>query len=254
MFKFLGPSAALILVCSGLLGGPSAAHAQDVEVIFPGHPALESSRIQPFEAEYEQMGFAFLTRLVRTNQARPVLSFQMIMEGPDGVGIDHVGHRADDLAFAYRRFGFRAFRPEYIDARVEGDSLRLRRLSLAEGSDSNDLPVVQRLERPIVDGTFAYWLAAALPLREGYRWRWHTWQPTATGLEIRDTPVFEVTGREEITLEDGARLDAWVVAVEGASGTTRMWVSESPPYLVRQDVVPPGGEPQTVIELKRVRP
>lgn len=242
----------VFVTCS--LAAPNYVLAQDAAVVLPGDSALDPGRMVAFEAEYEQVGFPFFARLVRTDGNRPILSFQMTMEGPEGVGIDHVGHHADDLSFAYRRFNFGAFRPEYIDARMVEDSLRLRRLFLGdEGADPPTGDRTTALGQPVVDGTFAYWLAGALPLQEGYRWRWHTWQPTADGFEVRDTPVFTVTGREVISLESGERFDTWVIEVEGAASTVRMWVSEAAPYLVRQDVGPPGGEARTVISLVRVR-
>ena len=242
------PAALITLV--GLV--PAGLAAQDAVPVLPQDSGVEVRTLLPFEAEYGQMGFPFLARLVRVDGARPVLSFQMIMEGPQGVGIDHVGHFADDLTFAYRRFAFAAFGPEYIDARTSSDSLVVRRMSLAADDPDAGL-VARRLEAPVVDGTFAYWLIGALPLREGLRWRWHTWSPTPDGFEERDTPVFEVTGRERVSLADGTAIDAWIVDVDGERSSARMWVSDHPPYLIRQDVGPPGGDLQTVISLERLR-
>ena len=219
----------------------------------PGSADLDPSRMRPFEAEYEQMGFPFITRLVRTTEPRPVWSFQMIMEGPNGVGIDHVGHYADDLSLAFRRFAFGAFGPEYIDASAGNDELRVRRMVMPPDGPPSATETVTPLSRGVFDGTFVYWLIGTLPLRSGYTWTFRTWQPTADSVTIRETPAFVVMGREPVTLGDGTVLDAWRVEVQSSRATVRMWVTTAPPYLIRQDMTVAGGNAQTVIDLKRIR-
>ncbi|MDX1395180.1 MAG: hypothetical protein R3195_12355 [Gemmatimonadota bacterium] len=241
-----------VVVAAGLLAAAAPLGAQDAPVVTPGDPVLRPDRLRPFEAEYDQLGFTFLARLVRVTAPEPTIDFLMIMEGPNGIGVDHVGHRASDLSFAYRRFGFSAFGPEHIDARVIDGILRLGRLPLEADGRTAVIDEEFPLAGPAVDGTFAYWLTAALPLEEGYRWRWPTWQPASDGVVFRESAPFEVAGRETVELRSGEILDAWVVEAVGEGSTARMWVSEEPPYLLRQDVAPAGGEPQTVIELRRL--
>lgn len=227
--------------------------AQDAELLRPGDARLAVERFVPFEAEYTQMGAAFSARLVRSGGERPVWSFQMVMETPTGgIGIDHVGHYVDDLGFAYRRFGFGAFRREYLDVSATDSSLVAHRLVL----EPVEAPPPTRLEYPIdgpvFDGTFVYWLLGALPLEEGATWRLPVWSPTPDGVLTRESAPLHVVGRE--TVRVGARaFDAWVVVAPTGGGEARMWVVAEPPYLLRQSIHPDEGEPTTVIDLVRMR-
>lgn len=217
----------------------------------PGEGILSPDALIPFEAEYEQLGFAFDVRLTRTVQERPIWSFQMIVNGPNGVEIDHVGHYADDLSFAYRRFGFRAYRNEYVEAESGGDSLRVRRLP----RDDVSVPWSARavpLSGPVVDGTFMFWLLGTLPLSEGAAWRMPTWQLTSDSLDTRLSAELRVTGRDSFVTEEGTPFDAWIVETESGQGTVRIFTVDRPPYLLRQDVVGPDGEVTRVIVLRRV--
>lgn len=227
------------------------AASQEVPVIGPGHIDLITDRLQPFEAEYTQSGFPFRTRLTRTGTPRPMLSFQMVMEGPTGVGIDHVGHYADDLSFAYRRFGFRGFGPEYIDASADSTRLRLRRITLKDDEDATATDWSTPLDNGVFDGTFAYWLIAALPLSDGYAWQLRTWSVRKDSAEVRTTPTFTVVGRETLTV-DGISWDCRVVSVVSRGAEFRMWVTDRAPYLVQQFAGREGDELSPVIQLVRV--
>ena len=254
-----GPSRALSgswpmvpAVLGALLGAGAGAAAQEVPVVVPGDGTLRPGALVPFEAEYRQMGYPFHARLARTGGDRPVLSFQMVMEGPNGVGIDHVGHYADDLGFAYRRFGFGAFRDEYIEVADSPDGLVVRRMPRSDGPDPAPAREDFAMEGPVVDGTFLYWALGALPLGPGSTegaWRFRTWSPTAQSVEVRDTPVLRAQGLEVIELDDGSTFEATIIAAEAETGTFRMWVVDRPPYLLRQDHVAPDGTVTEVIRL-----
>lgn len=225
-------------------------HAQ-ARLVRPGDGTLRADRLVPFEATYEQLGFPFVVRLVRTNEERPVLSFQMIVNGPSGVGIDHVGHYADDLSFAYRRFGFGAYRSEYVEVEAEGEHLLVRRMA-REWEPEATAPARFRLplKEPVVDGTFMYWLLGALPLAEGAAFQLPVWWLTSEAVELRTSPVLRATARDTVRLADGTRFDAWIVEAESRQGDTRMWVTNEPPYLLRQEMVDPEGKVTPVVTLK----
>lgn len=244
----------IVLTLAVLLLTGGRMQAQDVPVIAPGHPAFDASVFEPFEAEYEQVGFPFTVRFSRTPGEEGLFSMLMIMEGPEGVGIDHVGHRASDFSFAYRKFEYGRFRPEYLDVRQDGDSLTLRRLPL-EGHAEGASVVREPLPQPVFDGTAMYWALAGLPLSEGYAWRMRAWSATEDGLAVKETPPFEVVGREEVTTPDGREYSCWVVSLWHEAQRVRFlnYVTSRPPYLIKQVVEQEGDEPMPVITLKRVQ-
>jgi hypothetical protein len=95
-----------------------------------------------------------------------------------------------------------------------------------------------------------YWALAGLPFRMGYSWRMKTWAFTEDGLEVRDTPVFEVVGREEVPAADGHTYLCWVVSLWSEAQQARFlnYVTDRPPFLIKQE----GEEPLPVITLRRV--
>jgi len=98
-----------------------------------------------------------------------------------------------------------------------------------------------------------YWLLAALPLDSGGPWRLHYWGATPDAVEVRDTPALSVIGRESVRLDDGTTYACWIVSAQGSAGEYRMWVTQTAPYLVRQEVHNASEDPIRVIDLKRVR-
>ena len=230
---------------------PTPVNAQEPTAVEPGDGTLDPARLVPFVAEYDQMGFPFRVRVQRTTAVeRPIVSVQMIMDGPHGIGIDHVGLHADDLTFAYRRFGFGAFRDEYVEVVAEGDSLRIRRLSRSAEDAVPDATAVGG--GPTLDGTVLYWLLGTLPLRVGEAWTFPTWHLNADAAAVDRTPPLRATGVERMVLEDGTAFDAWTVEVESGSGALRMWVTDRPPYLLRQDMTGPDGELTPVVVATRL--
>jgi hypothetical protein len=47
--------------------------------------------------------------------------------------------------------------------------------------------------------------------------------------------------------------DAWIVTLQGASRKLVSWVTDQPPYLLRQPKGVEEGDPQPVVELQRLR-
>ncbi len=247
------PSHLFLSVVVFLVVTPSWVSGQEAPLVYPGHPDLDVAVFQPFEAEYIQSGVAMTVRTVLTGDAAPILSTVMLMHGAPlaTAGLDHIGHYANDLRFAYRTFGFGRWGQEYVHAEARRDTLAVSRMPTPLG-DRQATFVEQPIAQPFFDGTLAYWLLAALPLEEGYQARLADWGLTEQGVEIDTTPPFEVIGQETITLADGTAYPCWVVAVTGAQFTLHTYVTRAPPYLIRQRMIPQEGDPLTVVELKRL--
>ncbi|MEQ9400672.1 MAG: hypothetical protein RJQ04_16025 [Longimicrobiales bacterium] len=250
-----GLVAGRLLLAAALLASaaPGDVGAQDGTVLRPGDAVLAVDRLQPFEAEYRQMGFPFLFRLVRA-EASGAWSVQMIMEGPGGVGIDHVGLRDDDLSMAYRRFAFGAFRNEYVDVATAGDTLVIHRMAREPVSDPapGRTAVVSDLGR-VFDGTVLYWLMGLVPYSPGSAWRFPTWSLTPAAAEVRISGSVRVGASQRLTLPDGSTVEARPMVSEAGGGEVHTWVASVPPYLVRQEMVAADGTVTPVIELVGVR-
>ena len=132
-----------------------------------------------------------------------------------------MGHRGEDFGFQYRRFGFGAFRDEYLEAAADDEAIRLRRFI----RDGEDAPVSAEspTPHPVLDGTALFWALGLLPLDEGRRYRFPTWNPTADGLELRESAVFEVKGRRSFDLA-GTRVEGHVIVAHAGSGQVEMLV------------------------------
>lgn len=239
------------LAAVGVIAGPwGGLAAQDVVVVEPGAGVIDAELLRPFDAEYVQAGVRLHVRLSRTEGARPTWDFVMTMPSASGVGaaVDHLIHGADDLALVGRRFGFGAWRDEYVEAGVSGAELRLHRLV----RDGDDVPPARvALDGDLIDGTFLYWTLGLLPLEAGRAYRYPTWSPTETGLEVRDSGVLTVEGEASVSVA-GARFTGRIVAASTPRGTVEMLVSPHPPYLLRQELVADDGSRTTLLELASV--
>ncbi|MDH3223126.1 MAG: hypothetical protein OEO23_05380, partial [Gemmatimonadota bacterium] len=231
--------AGLVWMASGSVG------AQEGRLVVPGDGTLALERLAPFEAEYEQMGQRMHVRFSRSDGPAAVWDMVMHMPTPSGgTGVDHVAHAAADFGFAYRRFGFGAFRDEYLEADVVGDTLSLRRfVRNAAPLSPTHVPVEHRM----VDGTVLFWALGLLPLDVGNRYRFPTWNPTSEGVEVRESAVLEVRGRRSYVLGDWA-VDAHLVVAATGGGQVEMLVSPHPPYLLEQTMVAADGTRTTVVE------
>ncbi len=246
----------LALALTALLGciGLGNAAAQNEGIIRPGDPRIDLTRLVPFEAEYEQVGYRFVVRLARTLGDRPAWSFLMVTDGPTGVGVDHIGHHADDLGFAYRRAAIGAYRNEYVDIRVEGGAAQIRRLALESSSDSIPSYVTVPLKAPVFDGTFVYWVLGLLPLEQEWTGTLGVWTLAADGINQRATPPFEVSGRDVFHDADGQKQECWIVSMRQGKTDFRSCVTSRPPFLVWQEAEEDGSPAERIVTLKRLRP
>lgn len=233
---------ATLVLATGAMG-------QQVHVIHPGDGDLNAERMEPFEAVYSQMGFPMHVRLSREATGGG-WSFTMEMAGPRGTAVDHVGHRAD-LSFAYRRFGFGAFRDEYLEATATVDSLVLLRMPRTVEDTPPLRRAAQSLPQPVLDGTFMYWALGLLEPRD-QRVAFRVWGPTADGVEVRLTSELR-SEPTSIELPDGAYVDGRVYEANTEGGVVRMLVTSTPPYLIRQEIVAPDGSATPIIELESVQ-
>ncbi len=231
----------------------SAASAQDAVIIRPGDSRLDLGRLVPFEAEYDQLGYRFVVRLQRTLGDHPVWSFVMVTDGPTGVGIDHVGHRVDDLGFAYRRYAVGAYRNEYVDIRIEDTVAHLRRMSLESGGDSVVTYVTVPLDAPVFDGTFVFWALGLLPLEPGLKGTLGVWTLTPDSINQRTTPPFEISGRDVFRDADGQELECWIVSMRQGTTDFRTCVTSRPPFLVWQEVEENGAAAERIVTFRRLR-
>lgn len=244
-------------LCSGLLlmllfTGPAA--AQDAPLIAPGHPSFDAERLAPFRAEYTQVGFPFFVDFQSTQwNNQPTYSALMIMHGPGGVGIDHVGHYASDFRFAYRDFSFGAYGREHLVIENRNDTLAVSRMPL-EGEQPRTMSYSETpLSAPVFDGTLLYWLLAGVSLETSTTFRMNQWLPEQKGITVRPSAVFTVTGQETVMTPEGHAYDCQVVEATGQAGTFVMYVANKAPYLIKQVVHPPGQDPVTVLELQGLR-
>lgn len=232
-----GWGVAFALAMMGLDSGPAT--GQGVDRVVPGNGLLEPGRLVPFQARYEQMGAQMRVALTRNGGPDGTWDFvmQMPVAGGSGEVVDHVAHRARDLRFAYRRFGFGAFRDEYLEVTADASELEVGRW-VREG---DPIPRAQlTLEEPVVDGTFLYWLLGLLPLEDGAAFTFPTWGPTPEGAAVRETAALRVVGKAPFQL-DGETVDAWTVEAEVPSGTVQVQVIPTPPYLLSQTAVAADG-------------
>lgn len=228
--------------------GSHAGAAQEPTVIVPGGPGLNVGLLEPFEAVYRQMGFPMHVRFAR--EAGDGWSFSMEMASPMGRAIDHIGHRAD-LAFRYRRFAFGAFRDEVLDAQATGDSIVLHRMPR---NASADVPIrlSQAIDAPVVDGTFMYWALGLVEADGPVAFR--VWGPTSDALETRVSGTLHPDGEEDFVVPEGGTVRARIFAADTPNGRVRMWVSTSPPYLLRQAIEAEDGTMTPIIEIGRPDP
>ncbi len=248
--RCLRPCSGLLLV---LLFAGSVA-AQDAPLITPGHPLFDAERFAPFRAEYTQVGFPFFVDFQSTQwNNQPTYSALMIMHGPGGVGIDHVGHFASDFRFAYRDFSFGAYGREQLVIENRNDTLAVSRMPL-DGETPRTMSYTETpLSEPVFDGTLLYWLLAGVALETGDTFRMNQWLPEQKGITVRPSAVFTITGKESVTTPEGHAYACQVVEATGQAGTFVMYVANEAPYLIKQVVHPPGQDPVTVIELKGLR-
>ena len=229
-------------------------HAQTTPVIYPGSDQFNTAVFEPFEAEYSQMNFPFTVRFQKIDkQGKSVFSTMMIMQSPNGIGVDHVGHFAEDFSFAYRYFDFGAYGREHIVIENNEDTLEMSRMPLEGGSARTMAYTRTELEAPAFDGTFVYWLLAGLPLEDGSEYRMNQWLPEEAGLVVRPTVPFKVIGHEQVTTEDGQTYDCQIVEAEGGAVKYVNYVADQAPYLIRQVALQPQQEPFVILELKSMR-
>ena len=228
---------------------------QEAQLVVPGDGTLDMSRLEAFDAVYEQVGIRMDVRLSRSEGTSgspegTQVTWDLVMQMPTpagGTGIDHIGHRGDDFSFAYRRFGFGAFRNEYLEADAGEDALHLRRMFRDE--EATPAPTEVRTSSPVVDGTAVFWALGLLPLETGRRFRFPTWDPTPDGLQVRESAVFEVGGQRSYEL-DGQTLMGHVIVASTGGGQFEMLVVPHPPYLLEQSVVGPDGSRNTVVSAR----
>jgi len=252
--KRVGVSIALfgLLTTGALAQAPAATPPpSEIAILHPGDPDFHPAVFQPFAAEYEQSGVRMRVESVKTGGERPIYSTIMIMPHPKfGVGTDHIGHYADDFAFAFRRFGFRG---SYLHVEAQDKVLFFSRMPLPPDETPGSV-LKKPIEKPFFDGTMAYWFLAGLPLKLGYTVRLAGWRPGEDGPELSATPPFEVVGKETITAGDGTEYDCWLVEVKGSRFTLRNYVTQRAPYLIQQVMVLPDGKQETVVRLMRMLP
>lgn len=245
-----------ITVGSGVVEAQETGNGREMEPIrvVPGNGVMDLSRLEPFEATYDQLGHRFSVRLSRGGENSTTWSFSMEMDSPRGAIIDHVGHSAVDLAMKYRRFSLGAFGDEYLEVSVDGEVMSTTRFDREAGPSAELRSATQSLSDAVVDGTFLYWTLGLLPLRPGGVYRYSTWAPGETGMVIRDSAPLRIIGQESVRLPAGPVIDTWVFEVDSGGGLIRMFVTPAPPFLVRQEVVDEAGNVTPLIELRRSRP
>ncbi len=133
------------------------------------------------------------------------------------------------------------------------DSIVVSRMPLATAADSAPGHISVPIEQPVFDGTFVYWILGLLPFAETTELQFRTWAVTSPSAEVRNTSTIRLVDRDTVRLADGSEFPSWVFSANTSSGEFKMCVSSSTPYLIKQQFVPPGGDPTTVIELKRMR-
>ena len=240
----------LVLV---LLFTGRTALAQNEPLIYPGHDQFNADRFIPFTAEYSQMGFPFTIAFEKAQWNESlVYNALMIMEGPNGIGVDQVAHFAEDFRFAFRNFGFGAFGREHIVIENQEDVLHMSRMPL-EGDSARTMTYLRKeLERPVFDGTLVYWFLAGLPLEKGYEVRMNQWLPEETGITVRPSAAFTVSNREKITTEAGEVFECWVVEAESGPVKYVNYVAQRAPYLIKQVAIQDQQDPIVLLELKRL--
>lgn len=236
-----------------LLSAAAQALATGPVTVRPGHPHVDSAAFRPFEAVYVQMGRELTVQVRKSTGVKPVYSVLMIMDNPDGIGVDHIGLFAKDLRFAYRRFTFGRWGRELVHAEEAEGTVSISRMPLPASSGEARLTTLPAGE-PFFDGTFLHWILGLLPLEPGYSASLGSWALTQEGAETYTTPPSVVTGREKVAALDGTVFDCWVVRAEGSQATFVNYVVRRPPFLVKQVVTPKEGEPVTSLRLRNVSP
>ena len=234
-----------------LISFPFLVSGQKYPLVYPGDNTLDVTVFEPFEAVYQQAGIEMTVKFVKSEGARPIYTSLMIMPNPTNLSemsVDMIGHFADDMSFAYRKFLYGRYTSEYIHAIGVNDTLQVSRASIIDNGKTvfSRLPIDQKF----IDGTMAFWLLAGLPLDLGYGARFHRWDISETDIGFKETLPFVVAGNKQTIEIEERSFECWPVEVNLENGMIlRTYVSKSKPFLIRQEAVQPSGEIIPFVEL-----
>ena len=212
--------------------------------VVPGDTILQTQALQPFTARYRQ-GPAEMTLLVERDQDEVHAVF--IIPTPMGVLVDRIGHDSRTLALSYRIFDLNRFGLEAIRLVALPDSFRATRQSLDgtyEGLKTNSAPFAAAF-----DGTFSHWLVASVKSALGETYRLPRWSVHEDGITVGASfSEFLVEGRVR-TEAGGISCDCRVLSSQVQGGVVKSYISDTAPYLLRQEFIPEGGVAQEVLVL-----
>ncbi len=230
---------------------PFLVSAQIYPLVFPRDNTLDVTVFEPFEAVYQQGGIEMTVKFVKSEGKRPIYTALMIMPNPTNLSemsVDMIGHYADDMSFAYRKFLYGKYTSEYIHAMRVNDTLKVSRASLKDNGTTvlSTLPIDQKF----IDGTMAFWLLAGLPLEVGYGARFLRWDISESDIGFTETLPFVITKNKQTIKINDRSYECWPVEVKLENGMIlRTYVSKSKPFLIRQEAVQTSGDIIPFVEL-----
>ena len=187
--------------------------------------------LKPFRAEYSQMG----NKLDISTSFSPDESvYNIMMSMPDLSNssqktTDVIGISSLNGAFIYRNFqlpvpSWTYNKAAYLDGKVE----------LKEYSEVGMKEQAIESKNPVFEGTFSYWQLSGIDHSET-SFNLNRWRKTPTGLEVGPSATFNYNRKEVVTVNDH-EFSCRVFVVELESGDIlTSFVTDQPPYLIKQD-------------------
>lgn len=226
----------------------SDAHrSQDTTHVVPGAPILDPDAILPHVASW---------RLVQASSGNEVGRFTREVE--------YVNHSANEPTIL-TRWHFTAPQRSALDIYyVDRESLMplARYVTAPNGMwvqyQSADRLIVTLTRRtggeplsidianpqPSFNNAMLDFVLASLPLAQGFTATWPSLGTSARSMsEALVTVSAVVNGHELMTLPNGTSIDTWIVGIELSNGNRqRVWISKTPPYLIRRDALNQNGD------------